>query len=190
MKFWSVQKWAIVQTALENGFYQADFSKSNFTREDPRLNELYSLVRDAFNRVNGTNVPGVLFSFLESDNQTIYSPQDIYAFYVAIQRKQAALKTLWRKLCAQDSVVLELDYEEGFNPILIDLNDFQFLMPPIWLVPPYTEEDVARICRDIYDGRIMPSIFPSGIIQAHLPYLKKENITRIFPMFDLLPGGL
>ena len=39
------------------------------------------------------------------------------------------------------------------NPLLIDLNDFQFLMPPIQYFPPYTEKSVDRICTDLEKDR-------------------------------------
>lgn len=47
----------------------------------------------------------------------------------------------------------------------------KFSMPPLMIMPPY--------------GIIRPSVFPSGLIQAHLPYIKSENITNIYPMFKL-----
>ena len=80
---------------------------------------------------------------------------------------------------------MELNYTESFNPIFIDINDFQFLMPPIMLLPPYTKESLLRIQRNIIQGQITVSEFPSNVIQAHLPYIKKENIVNAYQMFDV-----
>jgi len=86
---------------------------------------------------------------------------------------------------AGDFSALEEDYEDNFNPIFIDMNDFQFLMPPIMLLPPYTSESINRILEDITQGQICVSEFPSYVIQAHLPYIEKRNVINIYPMFEL-----
>lgn len=35
------------------------------------------------------------------------------------------------------------------------------------------------------EGKISPSEFPTDVIQAHLPYIKDENLTDIHPMFKV-----
>ena len=82
-------------------------------------------------------------------------------------------------------MVLELEYEENFNPIFIDINDFQLLMPPRMILPPYTGESFGRILNDISLGRVSSSEFPSYLFQAHLPDIKKENIINVYPVFSL-----
>ena len=82
-------------------------------------------------------------------------------------------------------MIIELNYEDNFNPIFIDMNDFQFLMPPIMLLPPYTAESINRILEDITQDQICVSEFPSYVIQAHLPYIEKRNVINIYPMFEL-----
>lgn len=83
-------------------------------------------------------------------------------------------------------VILELDYDP-FSPTLIDINDFQYLMPPITIVPPYSPLHVARFLNNLRSGIIEPSPFPSGIIQINAPWIGHENVTGVYPMFDLLP---
>ena len=80
---------------------------------------------------------------------------------------------------------MELNYEERFNPIFIDINDFQFLMPPIMLLPPYTKNSILRIRQDIVYGQTSVSEFPSNVMQAHLPYIEKENIVNVYPIFEI-----
>ena len=57
-------------------------------------------------------------------------------------------------------------------------------MPPIFFSYPFTEQDIERICWSIENGIITRSVFPSNVIQAHLPYIKAENIVNIYSMFD------
>lgn len=102
-----------------------------------------------------------------------------------IKNKQPVIGSFWRQIDKENSVIIELDYEDDFNPIYIDINDFQFLMPPIMLLYPYTEESISRILRDIRMGEITLSDFPSNVIQAHLPYIEKKNVVNVYPLFEV-----
>ena len=186
MKFWTVQKRNVMEIIKEKGEYQPDFSKSDYLKLVPQMKDLYELILEAFNVINSENVPGLIFAFTVSDNEKVYEIENIETFYAIIQEKQAAIESLWKELCTQDVVIVELDYEEGFNPILVDINDFQFLIPPIVFPHPYTKSDFLRISKDIYNGKLKQSIFPSGIIQVHLPYIRRENIINIHNMFELV----
>lgn len=84
-----------------------------------------------------------------------------------------------------NTIIIELDYEDDFNPLFIDMNDFQYLMPPFIPIYPYTKESISRILTDIRMGRITISEFPSEVMQAHLPYIEKKNLVSIYPLFDL-----
>lgn len=95
------------------------------------------------------------------------------------------MNSLWNQLGAEDAVILELDVPADFNPVFIDLNDFQFLMPPVMPLPPYTPESVSRIINDIQHGVITRSEFPSDVIQAHLPNIEIKNVTGCYPLFSL-----
>ena len=185
MKFWTVQKITVADTVNKFGVFSPDFSKSDYVAMNPELKSLYDVILSSFNKVNNVMFAGLIFSFMTSDNKKIYSIPDIYSFYDLINEKKPVIKSLWENLCSNDTVILELDYSKEFNPIYIDVNDFQFLMPPITIIPPYTDNDIQYLLEDINNGIIRPSVFPSGLIQAHLPYIKSENITNIYPMFKL-----
>lgn len=188
MKFWTVQKNIIINTIDTYGYFKPDFSKSDYTASNPPLTSLYNMILEAFNNVNNTNYAGLIFAFAQTDNKNIYPIPDIYSFYDLIKEKKSVIKSLWDNLSSKDVVIAELDYLEddfNFNPISIDINDFQFLMPPHMILPPYTKNDISRICNDLYNGNIKPSIFPSGIIQAHLPFITSKNLTNVYPMFKL-----
>lgn len=185
MKFWTVQKKEIIEMVKKNGSFQPDFSKSDYLQLDPNLKDLYYMVLDAFNKKNNMNLPGLIYAFMWSDDKKIYQIENIEAFYAFIQNGQSAIKSLWNTLNKKDVVIVELNYEEEFNPIYVDINDFQFLMPPIMILPPYNRDDIDRISMEISKGEITRSILPSNIIQAHLPYIKSENIVNVYSMFEL-----
>lgn len=96
-----------------------------------------------------------------------------------------AVKGLWKRFLSDDYVVIEVDFPRIYNPMFVDLNDFQFIMPPFMLVPPYTEEDFLHIVQALEQGKFYPSVFPSYIIQGLIPFLRDENVTNIYPMFEI-----
>lgn len=140
MKFWTVQSKEIVDIIKTMGVFQPDFGKIN----GMQMKELYPMILESFNRINGMKLPGVIFAFLESDNKKIYQIEDIEAFRKFIQSKKDAIIYLWNERYKKDCVIIELNYEERFNPIAIDINDFQLLMPPIKVLWPYTEQDIKK----------------------------------------------
>ena len=186
MKFWTLQKKAVIESALANGIYQPDFRKSSYLQLLPNLWPTYNLVLTSFNVVNGTDLPGLIFGFLYSGDRSVYEFANIGEFRAVVREKRAAIKSMWSNLTAEDTLVVELEYEERFNPILIDINDFNFLIPPVGFPPPYTPEDVGRLRKNLLSGVIETSVFPSGVIQAHLPYIRAENIRQTYEMFDLI----
>lgn len=180
MKFWTIQTKDVIQRIQEQGVYQPDFGRSRYLQINEKLGDLYHVILQSFNEINRENLPGIVYAFARSDDHSIYCINDIEEFEGFIKSKKAVLEGFWRKIDKENSLIMELDYEENFNPIFIDMNDFQFLMPPIMLMYPYTEESIIRIQRDIRLGRITPSEFPSYVIQAHLPYIEKRNITNMY----------
>lgn len=184
MKFWTVQKKEIIDLVKKNGIFYSDFVKSDYLKLNPNLEYLYNLVLESFNKINEMNLTGIIFAFSQSDSQSVYEIESFTSFYSFIQNKRAVIKSLWNELKSKDVVILELNYNESFNPIFLDINDFQFLMPPIIFPYPFTEQDVNRVCWSIENGEITKSVFPSNVIQAHLPYIKSENIVNIYSMFD------
>lgn len=184
MKVWTVQNKDVINKVESEGIYQPDFSKSNYLQLKPKLEGLYKMILESFNKINSINLPGVIYAFMRSDDEQIYEIRDFEEFYSLIQNKRTVIDSLWQELMKKDSIVMELNYEDNFNSIFIDINDFQFLMPPIIFPYPYTEQDVARICSNICNGEITQSVFPSYVIQAHLPYIKSENILNTYSMFD------
>lgn len=184
MKFWTVQNKEIINLVNKNGVFYSDFIKSNYLKLNTNLKDLYNLVLESFNKINELNLRGIIFAFSQSDSQSVYEIENFTSFYSLIQNKRAVIESLWNELKSNDVVILELNYNENFNPIFLDINDFQFLMPPIVFPYPFSEQDIERICWSIENGEITRSVFSSNVIQAHLPYIKSENIVNTYPMFD------
>ncbi|APM39964.1 MULTISPECIES: hypothetical protein [Clostridium] len=185
MKYWTIQTKDVIETVNEKGIFQPDFDKSRYLSINSNLKDLYYFVLKAFNKINGMDLHGVVYAFAQSDGRRINSIKDIDEFCAFIKNKKAVIDGLWKMIAKGDVEIVELIYNEEFNPIFVDINDFQFLMPPIMYFPPYTKQSIDRICDDISKGQIRVSEFPSNVIQAHLSYIKTENIVNIYPIFDL-----
>ena len=185
MKFWTIQTKNVIDIIQEEGIYQPNFDYSRYLNTNKNLKNLYSIILQSFNQINKTDLSGIVFAFAKSDGNKIHSIKTIEEFEKFIKNKQEVINGFWNELDQDNFVIIELDYDTGFNPIFIDINDFQFLMPPIRLIYPYTQESINKILTDIKMGQITTSEFPSNVIQVHLPYIKKENVVNIFPLFDL-----
>lgn len=185
MKFWTIQNKSVIEIIQKEGIYQPDFGKSRYLKLDKRLNDLYSVILQSFNQINKKDLPGIVYAFAKGDSNRIYSLESIEEFEKFIKIKKLVIEGFWKQLDKDDSVIIELDYENCFNPIFIDINDFQFLMPPIMRVYPYTKESISRILNDIKQGQITVSEFQSNVIQAHLPCIEKKNIVNTYPVFEL-----
>ena len=131
MIIWTLQKAAILNHIQQSGFYQPDFSMSPFLWDKPELAKPYARVLQAFNRHNQTSLPGLIFGFTASDNRCIYDLPTAEDFCRHMAPRMDAIRSLWRNLTErQNCVLMQLEYPDNINPVFIDINDFQFLMPP------------------------------------------------------------
>lgn len=185
MKLWTLQKREILDKVLSNGYFQPDFSRSTYAQNADGLEGLYALLLEAFNRNHQSNFPGLVFAFAGTDNRHIYEFPDIVAFRECMTANRAAIDSLWKTLTASDTVILELEVSDDFNPFFIDINDFQHLMPPVIPCPPYDETDAMRLLEQLCSGQAMPSKYCSGIMQAHLPYISREDLVAAYEPFPL-----
>ncbi len=191
IKLWSVQSRAVLDMIKNSGIYIPDNRKSFFVSENPELIKLYDFVTDSFNKVNGTDYKGLIFSFMyatpdQSGIGEFSNYEDFKLFLMNIGRN--AVETFWEKAVQNDSVVFELEYEKNFNPILIDINDFQFLMPPVLFFPPYQQSDVYDIQSCLSIGEYSLPVLPSMLVQAHSGYIRMENIVNVYDIFDIASG--
>lgn len=115
------------------------------------------------------------------DNQGIKGFANEMDFQNYITIKKDVIYSLWKDLNKQDSIILELEFNEPFwNPLFIDINDYQYLMPP------YYEEDSAQVILSRLSQVCWATGgLPSGIVQAHLPYISVNMVKNVYNMFTI-----
>ena len=184
-KFWTIQKREILKAIEETGMYIPKRQLSEYVQGNEEMTELYEFITDSFNRLNDIELEGVLFAFARGTEKGVSFFQDYEEFVTYMREHKDAVKGLWKRFLSDDYVVIEVDFPRIYNPMFVDLNDFQFIMPPFMLVPPYTEQDFLQIVQALEQGKFYPSVFPSYIIQGFVPFLRDENVINIYPMFEL-----
>ena len=179
MKFWTIQDHNVKDIIDRNGIYQPDFNKSRYLKFDESAGPLFDFLLQSYNKVNKTQLPGLIFSFAISDDNRIYEINNLEEFIDFIRNKKNVLGCLYDYLTNSAGLIFELEFD-NVNPIFVDLNDFQLLMPVIEIYPPYTMQSLYRILKSIRSGVPIVSDFPSHILQAHLPSIKRENVINVF----------
>lgn len=188
-KFWTIQSKSVVDMIVKDEFYQPDFRKSQYLKMMPQLNSLYYNVLENAIRENiyPNDCKGLVFAFTSDDvNGDIVDIDSIDDFFNLIGEKQYVIESLWRQLTkGNDRFILELEYDfdkYSFNPFYIDINDFQILMPPLYFDHIITEEYYKQLKFYFYKGIYVMGPIRSGIVQAHLPYISKDNLIDIYPL--------
>lgn len=189
MKIWTVQNQDVINAALsKDGIYIADFKKSDFLRLKPENTQIYYTILADFNNLNQCYLRGVLFGFMKTDDKgTISEIENFDDFKKFINRSRPAIKSLWNNYTRNPGKykIYELDFgvpnEVGYEPIFMDINDFQYMMEPLVLID---EHQINRIVKMMATGNPTKSFCPSGCVQALIPYIKKENITNVYNMFQ------
>ena len=182
---WTVQKRAVVNYCLTNDFYCPNFGNSDYLSETPALSSLYDMLLEAYNNVNSETLEGLVFSFCKEENDSITCFRDYEDFKSTITEHRDSLQSLWKRYEEMDCVVLKLRLRDTNNPLFIDFNNFQLLMPPILILPPYTQEYCKSLICHWIAGKYVKGILNPGLVQAHLPALVKEDLLGIYPMFTI-----
>lgn len=190
MKLWTVQKYEALNTILNQGVYQPDFSKSWYASQGEIEDSFYGALTEMFCNLNGIELPGLVFCFAKNrDNQYIDEFASYEEFQQFIASRKAAIQSLWKQIATPDACVLELEYPDQMlnlvNLMFIDINDFQALMPPVMYMPPYTREVVLNIMKDLSQGIVRASVFPTFLVQAHIPNIRKDNLRGVYPIFQI-----
>ena len=181
LKFWTVQRKSVVEKVLNEGVFIPDFMQSPLVKENPDLYVLYNFILKCFNKNNGTDATGLVFTFMKMINHDIYFFKDILDFETGIVLNKDKIFALWNNFNKEDYVILELEITNPYNPILIEINNFQYLMPPFMeFMPPYKPGDDRIIMSWLVNGTIGQGYWPDSLAQAHLPYIRKEDIKGIY----------
>ena len=177
-KFWTIQKREIIKTIEETGMYVPKRQFSEYVQDNEEMMELYDFITDSFNRLNDIELEGVLFAFARGTEKGVSFFQDYEEFVAYMRERKEAIKGLWKRFLSDDYVVIEVDFPRIYNPMFVDINDFQFIMPPFMLVPPYTEQDFLQIVQALEQGKFYPSVFPSDQITDHPEYFVVSELIR------------
>lgn len=184
--FVTLQKREVLDIVETKGVYYADFSKSAYLKQIPRLKVLYEYFLESFNDINDMYLNGLVFAFLHRDDDgKIRDFPDIETFLETISENRNCILSLWKNFYEHGYIMMALKKELNFNPLLIDINDFQFLMPPCITVPPYNEYSYDTIMTNISEGKYETSPFPTGLIQAHLTCIKNEELLGAWEMLPI-----
>lgn len=187
--FWTIQNKQVLQTIQQTGRYYPDFRQSGYLKEIPALGPLYLQILRTMNRLNfiaadETHGNGVVFCFAGMDRENGAPLDDLDSFLTFINAHQNAVASLWKHLVVDpDNILLQVDFDpDFFNPMLIDINDFQFLMPPVTVGSPFAYKDVNEILDSLAAGKFHQSAMPSNVIQAHLPYIDQANLVNAYTL--------
>lgn len=192
MDFWTIQSKKVLEIIEKNGVYKPNINKSTYLDEFKKTAgtaidmykgnvELYKLMTSCASQINNYfPLNGLVFCFCKTQDGYITDFKNKEEFDLYMHEKENVVKSLLKNLNNPAHVLLHLEFNERFwNPLFIDINDYQFLMPPVITTPPYKDEDFEKIQTYITQGVCHP-IFSSGVIQAHLPYITKSMIKESF----------
>lgn len=228
MIVWSVQKAAVVESAVQNGAFYPDIYKGNFTHdkdikleiknkketnidlrlfkeEEEILTErvqvgdikgtlektanLYEWISDIFWKRNTylgdkpNNGLGVCYGFAGASEGEIFCWDTIEEFRNYILGHMDVIDSLWNKtLFDPRNVVLKLEVPDDTCPI--DINDWQYLMPPFmdWSCYGMSREEIIRHMNIPMHYYLSPH--PSGLVQQHFLAIAPEQIKGIGSVFS------
>ena len=196
MKYWTIQGRNVVETLQTDGGYFPSFEKSTYVAANPKLAQLYSYLLNSYNSLNygitSYMFQGLVFCFAEWFNQKpgcIVQFDDYQQFANAMTEyeQKLVIKALLNFYRQSENYILEIDLDPFYlNPLPVEINNFQAIMPPMTAAGPYDEEKLRRICKSIEFGVFEQPAFPSerALVQMHLPYINAEWVSRFYP-FDL-----
>ena len=184
-RFWTVQKKEVLDIIESEGIYHPDFEKSGYLKLRPNMTKLYEFFLETYNSQNDDDCKGLVFCFLRGNPKGLIPIEDYDDFKAFITSARPALDSLWKNIVTEDSVIISFEKEVTFNSLNLDLNDFQFMIPPVVDLPEFPPNYLEYLVRMLQSGRVIESAFPCNVIQAHVSDIKKEEIVGVYPTFDL-----
>ena len=167
---WTIQKKSVVEIINSKGEYYPDFHYGKKV-----CNKAYQFVLDTFNKINNCNYNGLVFGFAKKGNEQYFqSIDELYEYFM-----ENPLVTNAFNLWNDEYVILQLQYNNNFSMIPVDFNDFIQIIPPIWNRSAYN-----TICSMISQGVHIGGYTLPSFTQIHVPFIKKENIVKVYGNFD------
>lgn len=168
--FWTIQSTEVINIVNNQGCYYPDFA---YQKAGAR--STYQIILDSFNNLNKCTYSGLVFGFAKKgENNYFDNINEIYTYFLQNPDVTAAFD-FWNEQYA----ILQLQFQEEFNMIPVDFNDFIQIIPPIWDRKAY-----ELICSSIKKGVNAKGYTLPSFTQIHAPYIKKENIINIYGSFN------
>ena len=178
--FWTIQKPEVINIVMREGTFLADFSKSAYLETIPDWDLLYEWLLKAYNIINKTDFNGLVFGFMRMVDEQVKDIEDLEEFLETVYDGKDALRSMWNYFKMKNCKIVHLETERKYNPMGIDLNNFQVLMPPMLILPPFTEDYVSWMMKTFFSGVAPHSIFPGNIMQVHIPQINREDIVQVY----------
>lgn len=184
---WTVQKNIVIDFIMKEGSFQPSFEKSDTVANRPEMRDLYGVMLENFNHLNGFDLPGLLFGYMNTDGSHVLSFGSYEELTHILREKRSAIQTQWEyyQNAPEEYSLVKVAIPSTYEPMPIDVNDYNYLIPPIEPKPPFNKDDLAKILHNLRHGKVRMSPLPSGLMQVHMPFLKKEYIQELHPLFDL-----
>ena len=179
MKFWTIQSKEVMDIIDNEGIYYPDNHKSRYAVQSKEYKAFYDWLVNAYNEINKSNYKGLVYVFSEASANTIRKISSYNTFQEIIRRHKDIVWGIW-KCFSKNYKVIELDFNENLNPLFIDINDFQVIMPPLLPMP-----EITYIKRALSQGKLIKTQYSCNLIQAHVPYINKKDITNVYPLFEI-----
>lgn len=115
------------------------------------------------------------------EDSLVFEDMDFNDFKDFIAKHMFAIDSLWRSF-SPDSVIMKLEMMPD-DYVTMDINVWQFLMPPSVVLPPFSQKDYFKFSYLMAQpNMIIHGPLPSGVYQVILPYLVESNIVEVHEM--------
>lgn len=200
MIIWTVQQAEVVENAIQNGCYIPNIYKSEFLKsvnqqvEDGKervaeLVNLYKFISSVYwerNPIKGIkpgNSTGICFGFAGDSGKELFSWDTFDEFGKFILSHMSVIDSLWHEMLFNPKNVV-LKIEVNCDPCPIDINDWQYLMPPFI---DFSSLGMSR--EDIVKYLLVPNSYHrspqrSGVVQLHFPAIIPSQIRGIGSVFN------
>ena len=200
LSVWTIQSRQVLETVKQDGIYVPKISESSFVQNSPyqkEMSALYAMIARGTYKLNSIAYEydnGVVFGFVTNRGTDIVG-LDTYEDFVAFCRESKEhLRTVFETF-PDDACVMKLRVHKSICLNIIDLYNWEYLIPPFFPSPLVERTGGAdAIIRNMFEptGVQLSSLntflgrVPNGIVlQAHIPAIFSEMVAEVHPMFSL-----
>lgn len=183
MKLWTLQSKEVMQIIDDEGIYRPDFKKSRFPSSS---RDMYYEVLESFNRINETQLNGVVFCFGQycaPNTMTELNSKEVFDRMIANSGIKGMLSSGYYNLFDGTHSLLRVEGFDSVNPIIVNYADFCDLKSPQFFLSP---DQAQQVHDSIRHGIVVRPIIQCGsFFQYHIPFLKKERIVERYDNYSV-----